>query len=128
MSTRHAKVRALQATDKQLAFVDHFGGEMIVQMQEQLLVTEHFRRPQFAIEGLELLELLLLKIEPAPFDILVPRRPADRRLASERATAYPIHDPLQHTHVVAETGPQEFPVRALAEPVDMENPRGLAQR
>jgi hypothetical protein len=39
-----------------------------------------------------------------------------------------VDDPLQHAHVLAESGPDELAVGVLAEPVHVENARRLAQR
>src|SRR5262245_52916376 len=85
----------LQPADQQLALVDHFRRQPIVQIQKQLFLAKNFLSPGAVIEGLQLLNPLLRKIEPGPFEILVSWRPANRSFLAERTAVRAIHYPLQ---------------------------------
>ena len=61
-TVRERRRGPLQPADQQFALVDHFRRQMVVQIDEQLLVVDDFRAPGGAIEGLQLLELLLRKL------------------------------------------------------------------
>ncbi len=51
-----------QATDEQFALIDHFRRQVVVKEQEQLFMSQDFLLPCFAIDGLELVELLMAKV------------------------------------------------------------------
>src|SRR4029078_3691151 len=61
-------------------------------------------------------------------EVLVTWHPADGRLFGEHSTANAIDDPLQHPHILAIAGPEESSLRILAEPIDLEDLRRLAER
>src|ERR1700722_16922411 len=94
---------------------------MILKHDEKLFVFEHFLAPRIAVESLQSFELVSWKIGAFPFHIFVARHPADRSFFSQRAAVRPVHNPFQHTHVFAESWPQEMSFFVLAEPVDVEN-------
>src|SRR5579863_3448602 len=71
----------LQAADQQLSLVHHFFRQVVVQLDEQLFVVNHFMFPGVAVERLQFIEPLLRKIEAGPFHIAVIGNPADRGLA-----------------------------------------------
>ena len=50
------KTRRLHSADQELAFVDHLLGQVAVQVEEELLVANHLRPPQGAIQALEFLD------------------------------------------------------------------------
>ncbi len=76
---------------------------MIVELDEQLFVPDHFLLPGGFVEMLQLVELLLREVEAVPMDVLVARHPADGRFAAQRAAVGAIDDPLQHAHVLADS-------------------------
>ncbi len=51
---------------------------MIVQLDEQLLVTDHLVLPGFRVDVLQLVEGLLREFEALPIDVLIAGNPADR--------------------------------------------------
>ena len=90
-------------------------------------MPNNFPAPGCAVQALELLELLLWKIQSIPVDVFVARLPADGRLFADGTAASPLHDPLEDAHVFAKAGPEKFAVLPLAEPVHVENASRLAQ-
>ncbi len=98
-----------------------------MQLDEELLVAQQLITPGVTIESLQLLEALAREIEAVPLDVFVARHPADRRLAPHRPSIGPIDNPLQHPHVLTEAGPHEVSILVLAEPIDVEDARSLAQ-
>jgi len=75
----------------------------------------------------QVVELVRREIEALPFDVLVPRHPAERALDGVAATVHSVDDPLQHPHVIAEAGPDELAVLVLTEPVDSEDLRRIGE-
>src|SRR5580692_11716702 len=76
---------ALQPADQQFAFVNDLRRQMIVQLDKEFLVADHFRAPRVAVKGLQLVEALLRELQAGPMDVLVVRHPADGRLARDGA-------------------------------------------
>src|SRR6266511_1256888 len=62
---------SLQPADEQLALVHHFRRQVIVELDEELLVLDHFAAPPRGIDALQLVEVILRQIEPAPVEVLV---------------------------------------------------------
>src|SRR6185437_10665086 len=79
--------------------------------------------PLGAINLLQLIEGLSGEIETLPVNVLKVRSPADGRLLAQGAAMDTVDDPLEHAHVLAEAGPEEFTLLVLAEPVDVEDTR-----
>src|SRR5665213_2319230 len=92
-----------------------------MQLDEELFVSDHFFLPGFAIDSLQGIELLLWEVHTLPMDVLITRRPADRRFPAPSTSVGAVDDPLQNAHVLPEAGPQELAVLVLAEPVHMED-------
>jgi len=67
-------------------------------------------------------DIQLLKIE-----IVRARHPANGRLDRAATALAPIDDPFEGAHVFAETGPENFSIRVLAEPVHVKNERRIGQ-
>src|SRR5258707_15663821 len=82
-----------------------------------------FGAPGRVVDRDYLLELLAAEIQPAPVDIFIVRRHAERVFFTLRLAFDTSDHPAQHAHVLAETRPDELAVRALAEPVDAEDLR-----
>src|SRR5690349_19538074 len=100
---------------------------MVVQVEEKLLMPEHFCPPERSVYLLQHLKILRGKRKTGPFDFLVSRPPADRSFASECTAPGAVHQPLKYPHNLTQTGPQEVAVLVFPEPVDMKDPRRLAQ-
>src|SRR5271155_1075387 len=92
---------------------------MVVQFDEQLLMTDDFTSPGILIERLNLVEFFLRIIKAFPFDVRVLRHPADGSLPRLATALRAVDDPLQHAHVFAEPRPHELAFGILAEPVHM---------
>src|SRR5882724_9346541 len=122
MLSPHLFLRS-QSADEELALIEHFWWETVVQRDEQLLMADDLSLPLFAIDGFQLLELFPGKFESIPDDVGVLRNPADRRLGSLHTPTDPVDDPFEHTHVLRVTGPQQCSILAFAEPIDVEYPR-----
>src|SRR5690606_15617929 len=84
----------LQPADQELALVDHFRRQVVVQVEEEFLVADDLAAPGVAIDLLEFLELLLRKVEADPVDVLVVRLPTDGRFLGRGAAAGTLHDPF----------------------------------
>ena len=52
-----------QAADEEFAFVDHFFGEMVVELDEEFFVVDDFVLPGGALEFLEFVEFLFRETE-----------------------------------------------------------------
>src|SRR3954470_10012987 len=111
----------LEPADQQLAFVNDFTWQVIMQINEELFVANHFGTPGSAVYSLQLFELLTREIETLPFNVFVPGHPADRRLTANRAAPGAVDDPLQHAHVLTKAGPDKVAIFILAEPVHVKN-------
>src|SRR5580700_5440833 len=98
---------------------------MIVQRDEQLLVSHYLGLPRRPVESLQFIELLLGEIKTRPFHVLVTRHPTNWSLASESSSASTIYDPFQHAHVLAEPRPQKLAVGIFAEPIHIEDARSF---
>ena len=98
---------------------------MAVEFHEELVLQEELAVPLGGVDLLELLEGLGgdLFPETGHVDVLVLGDPADRSLERMGTLLAALDDPLEHAHVVAESGPEEFPLGALAEPVHVEDAR-----
>src|SRR5690606_31463423 len=118
----------LQPADEELALVEHFLWQVVVQVEEEFLVANQLLPPGRAIDGLQLLEGFARIIDSRPVDVIVPWLPADWRFLAARASAHPVDDPFQDAHVVGIARPEEATLFVLAEPVHMEDARRLAER
>src|SRR5579872_153881 len=96
---------------------------MIVKIDEQLFVTDHFGSPRHPVHVLQFVKLLSRKLGSGPLYVLVAWHPADGSLTGLGPDVRAVHDPLQYAHVLAESGPDKLSVRILAEPVDVEDSR-----
>ena len=108
-------------------FLERFEGrfQLLRQTVAELLVVAfdllRFGRPALLIHVEDALERLFAVIEPFEVDILRVGHIADRRLPRIHGARAALQDPFEHAHVVAEARPEEFAVRALTEPVDVED-------
>src|SRR5581483_3882777 len=91
-------------------------------------MTNHFASPCAPVERLQFGEFLIRKVQSVPVDIFVSRNPADRSFFTRDAPMYAVNDPLQNSHVLAETGPDKMSVRILAEPIHVKNARRETER
>ena len=71
----------LQPADQQFPFVDHLRRKMIMEIDEQLFMLDYFSFPGFAVDVLQPLESILRKVKTFPMNVLIVRRPADRRFS-----------------------------------------------
>src|ERR1700710_2442213 len=94
---------------------------MTVKLDEEPLMSYDLLLPLLAVDRLQCSEGLARKVDAVPIQVIVERSPADWGLTRRHLSAHTIYDPLQHAKVFAIPGPQELPVRILAEPVDVED-------
>src|SRR5262249_52713995 len=80
-----------------------------------------FFAPSVSIKFLQLLECFPVEIETGPFNIFVTWHPPDGGLASQGPTARTVHDPPEHSHVLAESWPHELTLLVLSKPINMKN-------
>src|SRR6185312_7220928 len=90
-------------------------------------MTNDFLAPCRFINRLKLVEFFLAKVQTFPANVFVIRRPPDRRLFSLSASVNAVHNPLEHAHVLAVSGPKEFPIFSFAKPIHVEDSRRHAQ-
>src|SRR6266480_3470254 len=69
----------------------------------------------------------MINIQFGQIEIVWAGQPPDGRLECASGSFGAVDDPFQHTHVLTETGPQKFSVRAFAEPVYAKNWRRMSQ-
>jgi len=81
----------------------------------------------FAVDLHELVKVFFTHVKTAPIQIAVAGHPADRGFLSPSAPGGALDDPAEWAHVVAEAWPHPFGVPVLAEPVDVEDARGLGE-
>src|ERR1041384_4961848 len=67
----------LQPADEEFAFIDHFLGEMVVELDEELFVFDDFVAPRFVLKVLQSVEFFFWEIETFPFLVLVVGHPAN---------------------------------------------------
>src|SRR6202022_4398817 len=84
--------------------------------------------PRRSVYRLQLFKFFLAQVEALPFYVFVVGIPAYRRFLGLGTTVHPIHNPLEHAHVVAETRPYKIAVGIFSEPIHMENARRPAER
>src|SRR5437773_370651 len=100
--------------------------QMIPELDEKLILRVDFLTPLGSIDFLQRVEGLAREtLEFVRVEILELRHPADGGFFRTDSTVATIDHPLQHAHVVAESGPEEFAVLVFAEPVDVENLRAV---
>src|SRR5207248_1484501 len=72
-------------------------------------------------------DAFFLKVELGQIEIVQAGQPADRRFERAVAAFTTVDDPLENTHVIAETGPEKFPTLTLAEPIHIEDQRRIGK-
>ena len=98
--------QSLEAADKEFAFIDHLGGEVVVKGEEEFFVTHDFALPGIAIDGLELSKLVVGEVESVPVQVVVFRGPADGGLLAAHTAADAVDDPFEDAHVFGVAGPE----------------------
>ncbi len=83
--------------------------------------------PFLVVNAENLDDALVLHIEVGNIDIVRAGQPANGRFDRAAGFFTAIDDPFQHSHIVAEAGPQEFSILAFAEPIYIENERRIGQ-
>ena len=128
---RHFGGGRLEAADEEFAFVDELGGEAVVEGDEELFVVHDLALPGVGIDVLELVEefaqLVAGNVQALPVDVLEEGGPANGGLLAVGVAVDAVDDPLEDTHVFAVAGPEEVATGVLAEPVDLEDARSVAE-
>src|ERR1700743_3002381 len=62
---------SLKAANEKLALVNHLRRQMVMQRDEQFLMTHHLSTPLRAIHRFEMGEVLLLEVQASPVDVTV---------------------------------------------------------
>src|SRR5205823_2480173 len=84
--------------------------------------------PFLGFYGEQFAELFLRDaVDLIQVEILRPRNVSDRRFAGAGLPFTTSDDPLEHTHVVAESRPEKFSAGVFPEPVHVENQRRILQ-
>src|ERR1700680_1629319 len=101
------------------ALLLELGRQAIAEAFEEDRLILGFFQSLRAVDVGDAAELVLGEIEALPTEVLVTRHIAEGcSSAVLGAPVDAIHDPFEHAHIFAESGPDEFAVRVLAEPVD----------
>src|SRR5512143_2203802 len=79
--------------------------QMRIQLAEQLCVRRDLLAPVRHIDCSDLLVAVAGEVKAVPFEVIVARRDTEEMLRSLGPTLDAIDDPLQHAHVLAESGP-----------------------
>src|SRR6266851_2360641 len=69
-NSRAKKSAKLQSADEQLTLVDHLGGQVVVEGQEQLLVPHDILPPGRPVDLLQLVEGGAGEVQPLPVDVV----------------------------------------------------------
>src|SRR5690606_30893788 len=67
------ETRDLQAADQQLALEDQLLGQVVAQLEEELLVHDDLLAPEIAVDLHDLVPLLAREVQTLPVDVLVVR-------------------------------------------------------
>src|SRR5262249_48978591 len=115
------------AGEQRLALAFQLERDAIAELGEELAEGDGLLPPVRGSDREQLLHDLrrhrqLVGVEPAGR-----RQMADRGFDRRAPSLAALDHPLEHPQVLAEAGPQELAVRALPEPVDVEDPRRLAK-
>jgi hypothetical protein len=78
---------------------------MMMQVDEQLFVSDDFGPPRSGIEPLQLIESGAWEIKSGPINVLVSRHPADGCLFTDGTTTGALDDPLQDAQILAKSRP-----------------------
>src|SRR5690606_20187742 len=109
-----------QSAKQQFPLEDELLGNLVEDVEDELLGGQRLAFHAFAVESHGLFELRRAVVEAAPIDVLIARHPTERRLACRDDVApRALADPAEDSHVLPEAGPQVLAV-LLAEPVDVE--------
>ena len=79
------------------------------------------------IEAKEFVNGVVIDVELRKIEIVRAGQPADWRFECAAASLASVDDPFEHAHVFTETGPKEFPVRAFAKPIHVEDERWIGE-
>src|SRR6516165_5509792 len=94
---------------------------------EKLFRFGQLRLPVFVIDLEQFIDAFMVNLEAGEIEIVHAGQPTDRRSHGAAASFATIQNPFQHTHVLAEPGPEEISVYAFAEPIHAENGRRIGQ-
>src|SRR5438045_3846702 len=83
--------KELETADEEFALVDHFLGEMVVELDEELFVVDDFVAPGFVVKMLQRVEFFFGKIEAVPLHVFVIGHPADGGFAALGTNTGAIH-------------------------------------
>src|SRR3954470_23197216 len=86
-----------------------------------------FVLPLLVIELQEFVNGIVVDIQLCKIQIMGTRQPTYRRFDRAPKPFTAVDDPLEHAHIFAEAGPQEFPVRSFAKPIHVEDKRRVAE-
>src|SRR5204863_2039336 len=75
----------------------------------------------------QLVDALMVNFESAEIEVVNARYPSNWRFHRAAFALAAVNYPFEHTHVVAEAGPEEFSVRAFAEPIHVEYERWVGK-
>src|SRR6266516_5154457 len=94
---------------------------------EKLFVFSQFSLPLLVIDAEKFDDGFVLDVELIEIEIVRAGQTADGRLNRAPGSFAAMDDPFEHPHVLAETGPEKFPVRAFAKPVHVKNKRRIGE-
>ena len=98
-----------------------------MKLDKELFMAHDFLLPGFAVEVLQLVEILLGKVHTLPVHIGEIGHPANGRFLTRGAAVGTVDNPLKNAHIFAEAGPDEITLVIFAEPVDVEDSRSFGQ-
>ena len=107
-----------------LQFLRHDAAQRI---EKFLVLGSNLFLPLLVIDAEKFDDVFVLDVELIKIEIVRAGQPANGRLNRAPCFFAAIDDPFEHPHVLAETGPEKFPVRAFAKPVHVKNERRIGE-
>src|SRR5678815_5078153 len=81
----------------------------------------NFPAPVIEVDRSDRVELRARELQTLPLHIFIARGYTKHVLGTRSFPFYPVDDPFQYAHVLAEAGPYEFAIVTRAKPIDRED-------
>lgn len=104
-----------------MALIDRLWRKVIVEGEKQFFMAHNFVFLCLVINCPEFFELFMGDAKSLPVDVIEARNPANRSLFSTGEATYMVDNPLEHTHILVVTRPDELAIGTFAKPIDMED-------
>src|SRR5258708_17069899 len=114
---------SLESARKLFMLFANLPGQTVAELAEKLFRIFHLIFPIFRAHSQQFAHRFVRNLHPVQRQPVLRRNVTDRRLLRRPASFHALQYPFQHADIFAVTGPQEFAIRTLAEPVHVKNLR-----